>query len=72
MHRSLSFETKFIVRNKEMTIAQYFADLSDLWQELDYYQDFQATCIVDTVKFQKLIEKERIYNFLAGLNIDYN
>ncbi|KAK6918108.1 Retrotransposon Copia-like, N-terminal [Dillenia turbinata] len=27
----------------EMTIAQYFAELSGLWQELDYYQEFQAS-----------------------------
>ena len=51
-----------------MTIAQYFSELSSLWQELDYYQDFQASCTVDAVKFQKLIEKERVYDFMAGLN----
>ena len=43
----------------EMNIAQYFSKLSSLWQELDYYQDFQASCTV---------EKERVYDFLAGLN----
>ena len=51
-----------------MTIAQYFSELSSLWQELDYYHIFQASCIVDATKFQKLIEKERVYDFLAGLN----
>ena len=51
-----------------MTIAQYFSELSSLWQELDYYQDFQASCTTDATKFQKLIEKERVYDFLAGLN----
>ncbi|KAK6927393.1 Retrotransposon Copia-like, N-terminal [Dillenia turbinata] len=56
----------------EMTIAQYFAELSGLWQELDYYQDFQAVCPEDATKFQKLVEKERIYDFLAGLNMEYD
>ncbi|KAK6927413.1 Retrotransposon Copia-like, N-terminal [Dillenia turbinata] len=56
----------------EMTFDQYFAELSHLWQELDYYQDFQAICPEDATKFQKLVEKERIYDFLAGLNMEYD
>jgi hypothetical protein len=55
-----------------MTIAQYFAELCGLWQELDYYQDFQANCPGVAVKFQELVEKERIYDFLAGLNVEYD
>ena len=39
-----------------------------MWQELDYYQDFQASYTVDATVFHKLIEKERVYDFLAGLN----
>lgn len=30
----------------DMTVAQYFAELSNLWQELDYYQDFHADCLL--------------------------
>ena len=69
----------FEIRNKvhgikqgELTISQFFSELSGLWQELDYYQDFQADCTADAVKFQKLIEKERVYDFLAGLNNEYD
>ncbi|KAL3523021.1 hypothetical protein ACH5RR_015855 [Cinchona calisaya] len=56
----------------ETTISQYFSELCGLWQELDYYQDFQADCVGDALKFQKLVEKERIYDFLAGLNNEYD
>nr|CAD1831665.1 unnamed protein product [Ananas comosus var. bracteatus] len=56
----------------DATIAQYFAELSSLWQELDYYQDFQAECPDDAAKFQKLIEKERVYDFLAGLQAEFD
>nr|CAD1822861.1 unnamed protein product [Ananas comosus var. bracteatus] len=56
----------------DMTIAQYFSELSSLWQELDYYQDFNAECPSDATKFQKLMEKERVYDFLAGLQAEYD
>ena len=52
----------------EITTAQYFFELGSLWQELDYYQDFQASYTIDAIKFQKLIEKEWVYDFLTGLN----
>ncbi len=55
-----------------MTVAQYYAELSGLWQKLDFYEDFQASCPADAVKFQKLIEKESIYDFLVGLNVEYD
>lgn len=52
-------------------ISQYFSELTGLWQELDYFQDFQADCSGDAAKFQKLIAKERIYDFFAGLDPEY-
>ncbi|KAA3476736.1 ankyrin repeat domain-containing protein 2b [Gossypium australe] len=69
----------FEIRNKvhgtkqgELTISQYFAELSGLWQKLGCYQDFQANCAKDAEKFQKIIKKERVFYFLAGLNTEYD
>ncbi|GAV59564.1 hypothetical protein CFOL_v3_03095 [Cephalotus follicularis] len=53
-----------------MTVAQYFAKLNTLWQELNFYQDFQPECPVDTTKFQKWVDKERVFDFLAGLTLE--
>ena len=39
----------------EMTIAQYFSELSSLWQELDYYQDFQASYTIDATKHIRIL-----------------
>ncbi|KAG8644242.1 hypothetical protein MANES_11G110050v8 [Manihot esculenta] len=46
------------IRNKihgtkqgEMTISQFYYESCGLWQELDYYQDFQVDCTGDAVKF---------------------
>ncbi|GAV64565.1 hypothetical protein CFOL_v3_08083 [Cephalotus follicularis] len=55
-----------------MTVAQYFAELNTLWQELNFYQDFQPECPVHTTKFQKWVDKEHIFDFLAGLTIEYD
>lgn len=49
-----------------MTVAKYFVGLLSLGKELEYYHDFHVECLKDAVKLQKLMENERIYNFLAG------
>jgi hypothetical protein len=52
--------------------ATYFHKLHSLWQELDHYQNLQPECAVDAVKIKKVIEEERIYKFLGGLNSKYD
>nr|CAD1837563.1 unnamed protein product [Ananas comosus var. bracteatus] len=52
------------------TVAQYIAELSSLWQELDYCHDFQAKCPDDAAMFQKQIES--FYDFLAGLQVEFD
>lgn len=52
-----------------MIVAQYFAKLNSLWQELYFYQYFQAYCPNDVAKFQKLVDNEQVYDFLACLNM---
>ncbi|KAK6934398.1 hypothetical protein RJ641_034553 [Dillenia turbinata] len=37
-----------------------------------YMELNKAVCPQDATKFQKLVEKERIYDFLAGLNMEYD
>ena len=50
----------------------YYAELSSLWQELDYYQSFQAIWSRDATLIQQTVEKECVYDFLAGLNLEYD
>lgn len=33
---------------------------------------FRPDCATDSKKFKKLVEKERVYDFLAGLNLGYD
>ncbi|GMP55134.1 hypothetical protein CsSME_00020046 [Camellia sinensis var. sinensis] len=44
---------------KDRSLAVYYAELSGLWQELDFYQSFQPVCSKDATMFQQAVEKER-------------
>jgi hypothetical protein len=52
-------------------VATYFHKLRSLWQELDHEQNLQSVCTADAIKI-KMIEEERIYEFLSGLNSEYD
>jgi uncharacterized membrane protein len=52
-------------------VATYFYKLRSLWQELDHYQNLQPMCDTDAVQIT-MTEEERIYEFLGGLNSEYD
>ncbi|XP_058199324.1 uncharacterized protein LOC131314589 [Rhododendron vialii] len=67
------FELRKRLRTLEQdhrSVAMYFVDLSGAWGEFDYYQGFQAVCAVDATNWLKRMEKERVYDFLAGLDME--
>jgi len=53
-------------------VATYFHKLRSLWQELGHYQILQPMCDVDATQIKKMIEEEHIYEFLSGLNSEYD
>ncbi|XP_020249452.1 uncharacterized protein LOC109826836 isoform X2 [Asparagus officinalis] len=54
------------------SITEYSNLLQSLWQEMDHYQCIQMKCGEDAVLLKRLVEKDRIYDFLAGLNIEFD
>ena len=46
--------------------------MKSLWLELDYYQNIKMKCSEDVVMILKYVERERIFYFLAGLNVEYD
>lgn len=54
------------------TVTQYFSVLQELWQELDLFLDEEVTCTTCNDKQRKNLEKERVFDFLAGLNRELN
>lgn len=57
---------------KDMSLSTYFHTFRGLWQELDYYHNFQVEILVDTLKFNQLVEQEWIFYFLFGLRDEYD
>ena len=41
-----------------------------LWQELDHFQDLVWKCSIDGEKYKTTTDKERLFEFLYGLNKD--
>ena len=56
------------LRQGDLSGTQYFSILSLYWQKLDVYKELEWDCTSDNIKYQKTVEKERIFPFLAGLN----
>jgi hypothetical protein len=53
-------------------VATYYHKLHSLWQELDHYQNLQPMCVANTAQIKKMIEEECMYEFLGGLNSEYD
>ena len=69
------FEVKTKLRNLRQgnnDVGLYFNQLDKYWQELDAFDDLEWHCTEDSIKYAKKVEKERTYEFLAGLNDEYD
>ncbi|GAV75402.1 LOW QUALITY PROTEIN: UBN2_3 domain-containing protein, partial [Cephalotus follicularis] len=56
----------------ELSLATYYSTITHLWQQLDAYHTHRASIPAELVTYQKDTEKERVYDFLAGLNSEYD
>ena len=46
--------------------------MKGLWLELDYYKNFKMRYSKDAALLQLFVERERIFDFLAGLNVEFD
>lgn len=58
------------LKQGESSITKYLNALSRHWQQLDEYEEIEWKISDDKKKYKKLNERDRIYNFLLGLNKD--
>ncbi|KAF7821706.1 Retrovirus-related Pol polyprotein from transposon TNT 1-94 [Senna tora] len=56
------------LKQGELSVPQYFNTLNRYWLQLDMFECPEWKCSEDAATYQKLVEKERIYKFLLGLN----
>jgi len=53
-----------------LSVTEYYNNLAEPRQEIDLYYDPKWECSSDSQKYNKMQEKERVFNFLQGLNSD--
>ncbi|KAG8479486.1 hypothetical protein CXB51_029679 [Gossypium anomalum] len=58
------------IRQGTFEVTQYYNNLKILWQELDMYYEADWGEGLEHTKFMDHLNKERLYEFLAGLNRD--
>ncbi|KAL5736785.1 hypothetical protein ACOSP7_031220 [Xanthoceras sorbifolium] len=65
------FEIKSVLhdlRQGDLTMTQYFNTLNRHWQQLDVFEELEWKCTEDSIKYKKVVENERIFKCLLGLN----
>lgn len=53
-------------------VTEYSNLLKNLWHELDHYRVLEMKCSTDAITLKKFIERDRVFEFLAGLNIEFD
>ncbi|CAL5338710.1 unnamed protein product [Camellia sinensis] len=56
------------MKQGEREVTDYYMEMLALWQELDLSSEEEWRCSEDSALFKKRQEKERVFEFLAGLN----
>ena len=67
------YELKTRIQNTKqgiLSITEYYNVIKSRWLELDQYQNLRMKCSIDAAMHQEFIEQERVYDFLAGLNVE--
>ncbi|KAK2433017.1 putative mitochondrial protein [Trifolium repens] len=54
------------------TVTDYANQLKALWMELDHYRVIKTQCSADAATLKKFIEQDRVYDFLVGLNSEFD
>lgn len=59
-------------RQGDKSLSFYYFTLKGMWQEIDYYKSYCPKCSEDVVKYHKEVEESRVFDFLVGLNFEYD
>nr|KYP52256.1 hypothetical protein KK1_025860 [Cajanus cajan] len=54
------------------TVMEYANQLKSLWMELDHYRVIKAKFSEDLTILREYIEQDQVYDFLVGLNQEYD
>nr|KYP63417.1 hypothetical protein KK1_017986 [Cajanus cajan] len=54
------------------SVTEYANQLKSLWMELDHYRAIKTKCADDVAVLKEFIEQDRVYDFLVGLNPEFD
>lgn len=72
---SIIFEIKTknsSTRHGYFTVTEYYNNMNGLWLELDHYQDIKKVCSEHVTTLNQILERDKIVEFLAGLNTEFD
>ena len=49
-----------------------YVNLLNLWPEMDHYRCIEMKCSDDVAILKRFIKKDRVYDFLVGLNAEFD
>ena len=59
-------------KQRGLDVLSYFNKLKILWKELDVHQHWEIESQSNATKLAEILERERIFEFLAGLRPEYD
>ncbi|XP_052625897.1 uncharacterized protein LOC128132928 [Lactuca sativa] len=65
-------KTKIHSTKQGLSVTDYYNKMKILWLELDYYHNIKMKCSDDAAMMLKFVQGERVYEFLAGLNVEHD
>ncbi|KAL4375780.1 hypothetical protein GQ457_02G025030 [Hibiscus cannabinus] len=60
------------LRKSDLPVTQYFGVLTRFWQQTDMYELNEWTCAADIAFYKKLTNQKRVFQFLSGLNKEFD
>ncbi|KAG6490194.1 hypothetical protein ZIOFF_051479 [Zingiber officinale] len=60
------------IKQGNNSVTQCFSELQDIWQELDLFLEDSSVCAECNIKNKTNLDKERVFDFLVGLNHNFD
>ncbi|KAL0406119.1 UNVERIFIED_CONTAM: hypothetical protein Slati_3925800 [Sesamum latifolium] len=72
---ALMYEIKTKVSSSKqgtLSVTEYYNMMKSFWLELVHYQSIKMKCTDNVVMLKDFVEKDRIFEFIAGLNAEFD
>lgn len=61
-----------VTKQDQLFVTEYCNLMRGLWLELDQYQAIKMVCKEDIATLNRILERDRIVEFLASLNLEFD